>query len=84
MGVSVVNALSTWLRLRIWREGKEHLVTFSNGNVVEHLKVVGDAEGRHGTEVTFLPSPETFTMTEVNFETLERAIRNNGKVKVIL
>ncbi len=78
VGVSVVNALSTWLKLRIWREGKEHLVTFANGNVVEHLKVVGEAQDRHGTEVTFLPSPETFTMTEFNFETLERAIREKA------
>ena len=78
VGVSVVNALSTWLKLRIWREGKEHLATFANGNVVEHLKVVGDAQDRHGTEVTFLPSPETFTMTEFNFETLERAIREKA------
>ena len=44
VGVSVVNALSVWLNLRIWREGKEHLARFSHGNVVEHLKVVGDAE----------------------------------------
>lgn len=78
VGVSVVNALSVWLNLRIWREGKEHLVTFSHGNVTEHLKVVGDAPNRHGTEVTFLPSPETFTMTEFNFETLERAIREKA------
>ena len=78
VGVSVVNALSVWLNLRIWREGKEHLVTFSHGNVTEHLKVVGDAPDRHGTEVTFLPSPETFTMTEFNFETLERAIREKA------
>lgn len=78
VGVSVVNALSTWLKLRIWREGKEHLATFANGNVVEHLKVVGEAPNRHGTEVTFLPSPETFTLTEFNFETLERAIREKA------
>ncbi len=78
VGVSVVNALSIWLKLRIWREGKEHLVTFANGNVVEHLKVVGDSNGRHGTEVTFLPSPETFSFTEFNFETLERAIREKA------
>ncbi len=78
VGVSVVNALSTWLRLRIWREGKEHVATFAHGNVTEHLKVVGDAVGKHGTEVTFLPSPETFTMTEFNFETLERAIREKA------
>ena len=78
VGVSVVNALSVWLKLRIWREGKEHLVTFSHGNVTEHLKVVGDAPGKHGTEVTFLPSKETFTMTEFNFDTLERSIREKA------
>ena len=78
VGVSVVNALSTWLKLRIWREGKEHIASFANGNVTEHLKVVGDAPDKHGTEVTFLPSPETFTMTEFNFETLERAIREKA------
>jgi DNA gyrase subunit B len=78
VGVSVVNALSTWLKLRIWREGKEHFASFAHGNVTEHLKVVGDAPNRHGTEVTFLPSPETFTMTEFNFETLERAIREKA------
>lgn len=78
VGVSVVNALSTWLKLRIWREGKEHIATFAHGNVTEHLKVVADAPGKHGTEVTFLPSPETFTMTEFNFETLERAIREKA------
>lgn len=78
VGVSVVNALSTWLKLRIWREGKEHIATFAHGNVTEHLKVVGDAPNKHGTEVTFLPSPETFTMTEFSFETLERAIREKA------
>ncbi len=78
VGVSVVNALSVWLRLRIWREGKEHVAMFSHGNVTEHLKVVGDAPGKHGTEVTFLPSPETFTQTEFNFDTLERAIREKA------
>ncbi len=78
VGVSVVNALSVWLKLRIWREDKEHLATFSHGNVVEHLKVVGETPGRHGTEVSFLPSPETFTMTEFSFETLERAIREKA------
>ena len=78
VGVSVVNALSTWLKLRIWREGKEHLITFADGHVVEPLKVTGDAPGRHGTEITFLPSPKTFTMTEFNFETLERAMREKA------
>ena len=78
VGVSVVNALSTWLKLRIWREGKEHVAMFANGNVTEHLKVVAETPGKHGTEVSFLPSPETFTQTEFNFETLERAIREKA------
>lgn len=78
VGVSVVNALSDWLVLRIWREGKEHICKFAKGNVTEHLKVVGEAVGKHGTEVTFLPSKETFTQTEFNFETLERAIREKA------
>ena len=46
VGVSVVNALSIWLKLRIWREGHEHVAMFSHGNVTEHLKVVGDANGK--------------------------------------
>ena len=78
VGVSVVNALSVWLKLRIWREGHEHIAEFSHGNVTRHLEVVGDAGDKHGTEVTFLPSPETFTMTEFSFETLERAIREKA------
>lgn len=78
VGVSVVNALSTWLKLRIWRDDKEHLVVFSNGDVKEHLKVIGSAPGRHGTEITFLPSPEIFTKTEFAFETLERTIREKA------
>ncbi len=78
VGVSVVNALSTWLKLRIWRNDKEYFAEFANGNVVKHVEVVGDAPGRHGTEVSFLPSPETFTLTEFSFETLERAIREKA------
>lgn len=78
VGVSVVNALSDWLNLRIWREGKEHLVKFAHGNVTQHLEVVGDSNGRHGTEVTFLPSKETFSTIEFSFETLERAIREKA------
>lgn len=78
VGVSVVNALSVWLKLRIWRDGSEHIVTFSHGNVTEPLKVVGPSNGRQGTEVTFLPSTETFTMTEFNFEILERSIREKA------
>lgn len=78
VGVSVVNALSDWLNLRIWREGKEHICRFARGNVTEHLKVVADAPGKHGTEVTFLPSKDTFSQTEFSFETLERSIREKA------
>lgn len=78
VGVSVVNALSTWLKLRIWRDNKEYYAEFANGNVVKHVEVVGEAPNRHGTEVSFLPSPETFTLTEFSFETLERAIREKA------
>jgi len=72
VGVSVVNALSTWLKLKIWRNDKEYYAEFADDNVVKHVEVIGDAPGKHGTEVSFLPSPKTFTQTEFNFETLER------------
>ena len=61
VGVSVVNALSVQLDLRIWRDDKEHHMVFRHGVPDEDLKVVGPAPGRRGTEVTFQPSPETFT-----------------------
>src|SRR5437868_2133825 len=75
VGVSVVNALSEFLDLRIWREGKEHYMRFRHGDPVEPLKEVGSAEGKKGTEVTFLPSPATFTKTEFDYATLEHRLR---------
>ncbi len=75
VGVSVVNALSEFLDLRIWRDGKEHYMQFRHGEPVAPLKVVADAPGRKGTEVTFLPSPLTFTKTEFDFATLEHRLR---------
>ena len=75
VGVSVVNALSTWLHLKIWRGGKEHLVTFGHGEVTKSLEVVGPAGERTGSEITFLPSPATFTKTEFDFATLEHRMR---------
>ena len=75
VGVSVVNALSTWLKLTIWRDGNEHAMEFRNGVAVAPLKVVGKADGKKGTQVTFLPSPQTFTMTEFDFATLEHRLR---------
>src|SRR5205807_8789714 len=70
VGVSVVNALSKTLKLRIWRDGKEHFMEFADGDAVAPLGVVGDAGGKQGTEVTFLPSKQTFTMVEFDFATL--------------
>src|SRR2546421_2316763 len=64
VGVSVVNALSEFLDLRVWRGGREHYMQFRNGDPVAPLKVVGEADGKKGTEVTFLPSTGTFTKTE--------------------
>jgi DNA gyrase subunit B len=88
VGVSVVNALSTWLKLTIWRDGKEYFIEFHDGVAVEPLKVVGDAEGKRGTEVSFLPSPATFTMTEFDFATLEHRLRElaflNSGVTIVL
>src|SRR6188472_2872048 len=56
VGVSVVNALSSWLKLTIWRDGHEHFMEFRHGDAVAPLKVVGDSNGKRGTEVSFLPS----------------------------
>ncbi len=75
VGVSVVNALSEFLDLRIWRNAKEYTMRFRHGVAEAPLAMVGDAPGRKGTEVTFLPSTETFTKTEFNFETLEHRLR---------
>ncbi len=75
VGVSVVNALSERLGLRIWRGGSEHAMTFRNGEPEAELAVVADSGGRTGTEVTFLPSGGTFGMTEFDFGTLEHRLR---------
>ncbi|SLN45187.1 DNA gyrase subunit B [Roseovarius litorisediminis] len=88
VGVSVVNALSDWLELRVWRNGKEHVARFEGGYTVEHLKVVGNANGRKGTEVRFLASTDTFSNLEYSFETLEKRLRElaflNSGVRILL
>jgi DNA gyrase subunit B len=88
VGVSVVNALSTWLKLTIWRDGKEHAMEFRDGEPVAPLAVVGAAYDKVGTEVTFLPSRKTFSMTEFDFATLEHRLRElaflNSGVHIVL
>ena len=88
VGVSVVNALSSKLELRVWRNGKEHYIEFKHGDAVAPLAVVGDANGKRGTEVTFLASPETFTHIEYDFDTLEHRLRElaflNSGVNILL
>jgi DNA gyrase subunit B len=97
VGVSVVNALSVSLKLKIRRDGKIHEMSFTHGDADAPLKQTGTYtpdlqpgtyEGRSGTSVTFLPSPETFTKTEFDFKTLEHRLRElaflNSGVRIIL
>lgn len=88
VGVSVVNALSEHLDLRIWRDGHEWFMRFRNGEPEAPLKAVKPYTGRNGTEVTFLPSPTTFTKTEFDFGTLQDRLRElaflNSGVNILL
>ena len=88
VGVSVVNALSDWLELRIWRDGKEHYAKFAHGDTVESLRVVGDANGRKGTEVRFMASTNTFSNRDYVFKTLENRLRElaflNSGARIII
>ena len=88
VGISVVNALSSTLQLRIWRGGEEFYMCFHDGDPEAPLEVVGDAGERTGTEVTFMPSSETFTKTEFDYGTLTHRLRElaflNSGVLVVL
>ncbi|WP_425442835.1 DNA topoisomerase (ATP-hydrolyzing) subunit B [Sphingomonas spermidinifaciens] len=88
VGVSVVNALSEWLDLNIWRDGEEHYMRFRHGDAEAPLKVVGPSNGKKGTRVTFLASPETFKITEYDFDKLEHRYRElaflNSGVRLFL
>src|SRR3982750_575705 len=89
VGVSVVNALSEWLDLTIWRDGEEHFMRFRHGDAEAPLKRTGPApEGKKGTKVTFLPSPDTFKIVEFDFERLEHRFRGlaflNSRGRLIL
>jgi DNA gyrase subunit B len=94
VGVSVVNALSDWLELKIYRDGKAHQMRFERGDTVEPLKITGDAPMRDngkpltGTEVSFLPSLTTFSHIDFDRKTLEHRLRElaflNSGVKIVL
>lgn len=88
VGVSVVNALSEKLKLTIYSNGKKHFMSFTHGDADERLKVVSEAGDKKGTEITFLPSKETFTKTIFDFGTLEHRLRElaflNSGVTLIL
>ncbi len=75
VGAAVVNALSEWMEVRIWRNGTEHFIRFEHGETVQPLKVVGQSDKHNGTEVTFKPSSGTFTKVEYEFAILERRLR---------
>ena len=89
VGVSVVNALSTWLKLRIWRGGKLHEMSFTDGDAGRAARASpATSGGKTGTEVTFLASPKTFTMTDFDYATLEHRLRElaflNSGVRILL
>ncbi len=76
VGVSVVNALSSWLETRIWRNGKEYYMYFEDGATKKPLEVVAEGVvGKKGTEVKFLPSNEVFSVLEFDFDVVENRIR---------
>ncbi len=93
VGVSVVNALSSWLEVRIWREGKEYMLRFKDGKTAMPLtpctkKTASAKSMPHGTEITFMPSNEVFSMMTFDYATLERRLRElaflNSGLKIIL
>ncbi|RPE64653.1 DNA gyrase subunit B [Pacificibacter maritimus] len=88
VGVSVVNALSDWLELKVWRSGSVHKARFERGETSEHLEVIGDAGDETGTEVRFLASTDTFSNLDYQFAILEKRLRElaflNSGVRIIL
>jgi DNA gyrase subunit B len=88
VGISVVNALSDWLELRIWRDGKAHYVRFEDSVTVAPLIETGDANGEQGTEVRFLSSTKTFSNLDYDYHTLEKRLRElaflNSGVRITL
>ncbi|WP_431282009.1 DNA topoisomerase (ATP-hydrolyzing) subunit B [Humitalea sp. 24SJ18S-53] len=75
VGAAVVNALSDWMEVKIWRDGHEHFIRFETGDAVAPLSITGKSVHVRGTEVTFKPSPATFSKTEFDYAILERRLR---------
>jgi len=75
VGAAVVNALSEWMEVRIWREGMEHFIRFEHGETVAPLRIVGPSDHPTGSEVSFKPSSGTFTQTEFDYAIFERRLR---------
>ncbi|RYJ03597.1 MAG: DNA topoisomerase (ATP-hydrolyzing) subunit B [Acetobacteraceae bacterium] len=75
VGAAVVNALSEWMEVKIWRNGIEHFIRFEHGVATDPLRIVGPSPERKGTEVTYKPSSATFTKVEYEFAVLERRLR---------
>ncbi len=75
VGAAVVNALSEWMEVRIWRLGQEHFIRFRHGDAEAPLSIVGPSDAAGGTEVTFKPSTGTFTKVEFDYAVLERRLR---------
>ena len=88
VGVSVVNALSSELKLTIKRDGKIHFMRFHDGDAESPLAVTGDSGSDSGTEVNFTPSVKTFTQTEFQYSTLEHRLRElaflNPGIQIVL
>ncbi|MDG7055964.1 MAG: DNA topoisomerase (ATP-hydrolyzing) subunit B [Wolbachia endosymbiont of Meromenopon meropis] len=88
VGISVVNALSSWLELTIWRNKKEHFIRFENGKSLEPLKIINENTNKRGTKVTFLPSKEIFSSVDFNYSTIENRVRElaflNSNIEITL
>ena len=88
VGAAVVNALSEWMEVRIWRNGVEHFIRFENGDAVGPLAIVGASDHPTGTQVTFKPAKTTFTRVEFELSILERRLRElaflNSGLRIVL
>ncbi|MGL9681840.1 MAG: DNA topoisomerase (ATP-hydrolyzing) subunit B [Wolbachia sp.] len=88
VGISVVNALSSWLELIIWRNKKEHFMRFKDGESIEPLKIINENTNKRGTRITFMPSTKTFSDIDFSYSTIESRIRElaflNSNIEITL